>query len=174
MIPPAKNIREGHILVVLFLNLSLADVDSTRLSFLIENISANGNSKIKISVWALKWAFKNERFKGLKVDGLFYITETKRWTVYRIWTVLLSENRRTKDQIFVQVIVQFDSNRIISEPSTLPVRPTRFQIFWLGSLPMVEFDLPPRRRNRSTFGNGKASDPNRAVFKFPIWLQVDF
>ena len=82
MIPPAKNIREGHILVVLFLNLSLADVDSTRLSFLIENISANGNSKIKISVWALKWAFKSERSMGLEVDGLFYITDPKRWTVY--------------------------------------------------------------------------------------------
>ena len=48
--------------------------------------------------------------------------------------------------------------------------------YGLGSkfLPMVEFDLPPRRRKRSTFGNGKASEPNRAVFKEPIWLQVDF
>ena len=69
MIPPAKNIREGHILVVLFLNLSLADVDSTKLSFLIENISANGNSKIKISIWALKWTIKIERSKALKLDG---------------------------------------------------------------------------------------------------------
>ena len=48
--------------------------------------------------------------------------------------------------------------------------------YGLGSkfLPMVEFDLPPRRRKRSTFGNGKASEPNRAVFKEPIWLHVDF
>ena len=63
MIPPAKNIREGHILVVLFLNLSLADVDSTRLSFLIENISANGNSEIKISVCGPIFGLQSERSK---------------------------------------------------------------------------------------------------------------
>ena len=63
MIPPAKNIREGHILVVLFLNLSLADVDSTRLSFLIENISANGNSKIKISAWGPIFGLQSGRSK---------------------------------------------------------------------------------------------------------------
>ena len=61
MIPPAKNIREGHILVVLFLNLSLADVDSTKLSFLIEKISANGNSKIKISVCGPIFGLQSDR-----------------------------------------------------------------------------------------------------------------
>ena len=68
------------------------------------------------------------------------------------------------------VTVQFDLRpSTLSTPDwTLSALPS-FEF-----LPIVELDLPPRRRNRSTLGKGRASEPNRAVFNDPIWLQVDF